>query len=83
MSQTQTRIKNLLVQHIDLLEEQNVDDLKLDWDLALADYGVNSLVGLAFLELVNKEFEVEIPPEEARKFRTLRDLATYLDSTSN
>ena len=82
MSQTQTRIKNLLVQQIDLMADQNVDDLKLDWDLALADYGVNSLVGVAFLELVNKEFEVEIPPEKARTFRCLRDLVNYLDSPS-
>ena len=83
MSQTETRIKNILVQHIDLLEEQNVDDLKLDWDLTLADYGVNSLVGVAFLELVNKEFEIQVPPSEARKFRSLRDLVNYLDSRSD
>ena len=82
MSQTQTRIKNLLVQQVDLLAEQNVEDLKMDWDLTLADYGVNSLVGVAFLDLVSKEFDVQIPPEKARNFRCLRDLVDYLDSSS-
>ena len=52
------------------------DRAALDSDLST--FGVNSMDGVSFIKAVSKEFGVEISPEVARGFTTLRDLINHL-----
>ena len=51
-------------------------------DIGAADTGVSSLVLVEFLKKVAESFNIEIPPETAAEFATLRDLVSYVDSHS-
>ncbi|MCY4487973.1 MAG: phosphopantetheine-binding protein [Deltaproteobacteria bacterium] len=49
-------------------------------DVSAADSGVSSLDAVAFIKAVGESFNVSIPPADAAKFATLRDLINYVDS---
>ena len=73
MPSTEDRIRTLVQAKLDLGQEVN-------FDAKLSDAGVSSVDILAFLQLINKEFNVTIPSEDYVKVQSLRDLVTYLDA---
>ena len=75
MSQTERRIRELLVDQLDL---EGVAGEDLDSD-RLEELGLNSLAAVAFLKVLSKEFGVDIPMSEAQKFTTVEDLVAYIE----
>lgn len=75
MSTTESRLRTLIDEHLDL-------DHAPDFDLAFGEAGVSSLDCVAFVKLVAKEFAVEISPEEWMGLASLRGLAAHIDAAS-
>ena len=73
MSTTEARLRALIDEHFDLDREPN-------FDLPFGEAGVSSLDCVAFVQLVAKEFDVEIPPEEWMGVGSLRGLAARIDA---
>ena len=73
MATTAERLKELVDEHLDLGHEPELD-------VKFSDSGVSSVAAVAFIRLVNQEFNTTIPPEKVAHMETLRDLAGYLDT---
>ena len=71
MASAEERVGNLVEKHLGIS-----DRAMLDADLS--ELGVNSVDAVNFLKTVNQEFGVEISPEVARDFTSLRDLINHL-----
>lgn len=75
MSTSETRLRNLVDQHLGLGRPANFDG-------SLADAGVSSLNAVAFMKVVEKEFGVSISAAQWAGIGTLRRLVDHLDSHS-
>lgn len=75
MATTTERLKDLVDEHLDLGHEP-------DFDAKFSDSGVSSVDAVAFIKVVNQEFNVTVPPEDFGKMQTLGNLAGYLASSS-
>ena len=73
MTKTEERLKQIIDEHLDLGRDP-------DFDAQLGDSGVSSIDAVAFFKVVNEEFELGLAPEDCLQFKTLRDIATYIDS---
>ena len=73
MSSTDERIRALYIEHL-------APDGEPNFDVGLDDTGVSSVDAVAFIKKVGEAFNVTIAPEDFSEFKSLRDLATYLDS---
>ena len=73
MPSTEDRIRTLVQAKLDLGQEVN-------FDAKLSDAGVSSVDILAFVKVIEKEFNVTIPSEDFVKVQNLRELVTYLDA---
>ena len=71
MASSEERIKQLA--------EENLGR-SVNLDVSAADSGVSSVDAVALFKVVGEAFNVTIPPDEAAKFSTLRDLVNYVDS---
>ena len=72
MPSTEERIRTLVQAKLDLEE--------VNFDAKLSDAGVSSVDILAFVKVIEKEFNVTIPSEDFVKVQNLRELVTYLDA---
>ncbi|MDE2875257.1 MAG: acyl carrier protein [Gemmatimonadota bacterium] len=72
MSATETRLRELAGQHLGLDREPNFDG-------TLADSGVSSLNAVAFMKLVEKEFNLSISADQWAGIGTLRRLIDHID----
>ena len=75
MTSTQDRLKKLVDEHLDLGREP-------DFNGQLADSGVSSVDAVAFFKEVNREFDLSLKAEDCLQFRTLGELATFIDARS-
>ena len=75
MATAADRLKELANEHLDLGHEP-------DLDAKFSDSGVSSVDAVAFIRVVNQDFNITIPPEQVAGMETLRDLAAYLDTNS-
>ena len=58
------------------LAQENLDLGRVpDWDLTVGESDVSSMDAVAFIKLLDKEFGIEIPPEELAEVDTMRKLA--------
>jgi len=73
MSATETRLRELAAQHLGLDREPNFDG-------TLADSGVSSLNAVAFMKLVEKEFDLSISADQWAGIGTLGRLVDHIDS---
>ena len=73
MTSTEDRIRKLAQENLDLGRE-------LELDTTFSESEVTSMDAVAFIKLVNQEFNVSIPPEDLAKIQTFRNLAEYLDT---
>ncbi len=72
MASVEERVGSLVEQHLGIS-----DRALLDADTS--ELGVNSMDAVAFLKKVNQEFGVDIAPDSAASFATLRDLINHLE----
>ncbi|MCY3702939.1 MAG: acyl carrier protein [Rhodospirillales bacterium] len=73
MSSTESRLRQLINENLDL-------DHEPDFDRAFSDAGVTSMQAVAFFKLVNDEFDLKMVAEDCMQFDTLRDLVTHIDA---
>ncbi|MXW16951.1 MAG: acyl carrier protein [Gemmatimonadetes bacterium] len=73
MSTTEARLRALAGQHLGLDREPNFDG-------TLAESGVSSLNAVAFMKLVEKEFNMSISADQWAGIGTLRRLVDHIDS---
>ena len=73
MPSTEDRVRTIVQENLDLGRE-------LNFDAKFSETGVSSVDAVAFVKLINKEFNLTIPAEDFVKIQTLRDLVTYLDA---
>jgi len=73
MSSTESRLRQLINENLDL-------DHEPDFDRAFSDAGVTSMQAVAFFKLVNDEFDLKMVAEDCMQFDTLRDLVTNIDA---
>ena len=73
MAGTESRLRALIDEHLDLGHEPNLDG-------GFADSGISSVDAVAFMRIVEREFDVSIPPEDCGKIGTFGALVTHLDS---
>nr|ABE03933.1 SupB [Theonella swinhoei bacterial symbiont clone pSW1H8] len=73
VTSTEDRIRKLAQENLDLGRE-------LELDTTFSESEVTSMDAVAFIKLVNQEFNVSIPPEDLAQLQTFRNLAEYLDT---
>ncbi|MDE2752999.1 MAG: phosphopantetheine-binding protein [Gemmatimonadota bacterium] len=73
MAGTESRLRALINEHLDLGREPSLDG-------GFAESGVSSVDAVAFMRIVEREFDVSIPPEDCGKIATFGELVAHLDS---
>ncbi|MCY3811354.1 MAG: acyl carrier protein [Gammaproteobacteria bacterium] len=68
MATVEERIFELAQENLDLGRDP-------DWDLTFGESDVSSMDAVAFIKLLDKEFGIEIPPEDLAEVDTMRKLA--------
>ncbi len=71
MASVEERIGDLVEKHLGISDRSQLD-------ANVSDLGVNSIDSVNFLKTVNEEFGVDLSPEQAAGFGTLRDLINHL-----
>ncbi|MYA97362.1 MAG: acyl carrier protein [Nitrospinae bacterium] len=71
MASVEERIGALVEKHLGISDRSQLD-------ANVSDLGVNSIDSVNFLKTVNEEFGVDLSPEQAAGFGTLRDLINHL-----
>ena len=73
MSNVEEKVKDIIV------EELGVEREKLTTDVSfMEDLGADSLDTVELVMAFEKEFDIDIPDEEAEKLRTVGDAMSYL-----
>jgi acyl carrier protein len=75
MSDTETRVKKIVVDHLGVDEK----DVKLEASF-IDDLGADSLDIVELVMAFEEEFGVEIPDEAAEKIATVGDAVSYIDA---
>lgn len=75
MASVEQRLKEMASENLDLGHEP-------DLDAKFSESDVSSQDAVAFIKLVNHEFNITIPPEDLAKLDTMRSLAEYIESHS-
>jgi len=73
MAGTESQLRALIDEHLDLDREPSLDG-------SFADSGISSLDAVAFIRIVEREFNVSIPPEDCHKIATFGKLIAHLDA---
>lgn len=71
MASVEERVGELVEKHLGISDRSQLD-------ANVSDLGVNSIDSVNFLKTVNEEFGVDLSPEQAAGFGTLRDLINHL-----
>lgn len=72
MSQVESRLRDLVQENLNLGHDP-------DFDLKFSESDVSSVDTIAFIKLVNSEFNITIPTEDLAGLETLRSLADYIE----
>ncbi len=75
MTATENQLQALANENLNISGSANLD-------AGLSDSDVSSMDAVAFIKLVSKNFNVEIPPEDFAQITSLRSLAAYVDAQS-
>ena len=73
MAGTESRLRALIDEHLALDHEPSLGG-------GFADSGISSVDAVAFMRIVEREFNVSIPPEDCGKIGTFGELVAHLDS---
>ena len=64
-----------------IAEQLNIDESRIDIDTNLMEeLEADSLDSVEIIMAVEEEFDLAIPDVEAEKFRTVRDLVSYVET---
>ena len=74
MSDTAERVKKIVVEHLGVDESKVTDNASF-----VDDLGADSLDTVELVMAFEKEFDIDIPDEEAEKLRTVGDALKYLN----
>ena len=77
MSDTADRVKKIVVEHLGVEADKVTEDASF-----IDDLGADSLDIVELVMEFEKEFNIDIPDEDAEKLRTVGDALTYLKSKS-
>ena len=77
MSDTESRVKAIIVEQLGVKEE----DVKPEASF-IDDLGADSLDTVELVMALEEEFEVEIPDEEAEKIKTVGDVYGYIQTNA-
>ena len=73
MSDVEEKVKDIIVEELGVEREQLKSDASF-----LEDLGADSLDTVELVMAFEKEFDIDIPDEEAEKLRTVGDAMNYL-----
>ena len=68
------KVIEIMANYLGLKEEEITSDMDLMDDLNINSYDIMSIVGK-----VEDEFDIEIPDEDIRNFRTVKDVLSYIN----
>jgi acyl carrier protein len=74
MSDLHEKVKDIIVEELGVEREKVNDDASF-----MEDLGADSLDTVELVMAFEKEFDVDIPDEDAEKIRTVGDALKYLD----
>ena len=75
MSETADRVKKIVVEHLGVEAEKVTEEASF-----IDDLGADSLDIVELVMEFEKEFNIDIPDEDAEKLRTVGDALAYLNS---
>ena len=75
MSETADRVKKIVVEHLGVEAEKVTEDASF-----IDDLGADSLDIVELVMEFEKEFNIDIPDEDAEKMRTVGDAVAYLNT---
>lgn len=73
MSDLEERVKDIIVEELGVEREKLTEDASF-----MEDLGADSLDTVELVMAFEKEFDIDIPDEEAEKLRTVGDALRYL-----
>lgn len=73
MSELETKVKDIIAEELGVEREKLTNEAGF-----MEDLGADSLDTVELVMAFEKEFEIDIPDEEAEKLRTVGDALTYL-----
>ena len=73
MSGTESRLRTMIDEHLALGHAP-------DLNRSFSESGISSLNAVAFIRVVEREFDVSIPPKDCNRIGTLAKLIGYLDT---
>lgn len=74
MSDTEERVKKIVVEHLGVEDDKVVSNASF-----IDDLGADSLDTVELVMAFEEEFGVEIPDDAAETIQTVKDAVTYLD----
>ena len=74
MSETADRVKKIVVEHLGVEAEKVTEEASF-----IDDLGADSLDIVELVMEFEKEFNIDIPDEDAEKLRTVGEAISYLD----
>lgn len=77
MSQVATRVKEIIVKHLDVDQSKVTDNASFFDDL-----GADSLDTVELIMEFEEEFGCTIPDDAAEKLRTVKDAIAYIEASS-
>lgn len=75
MATTEERVKEIVIANLGVTEEKVVNTASLADDL-----GADSLTTVEFVMALEKEFNMDIPDDDAAKIRTIQEVIDYIDT---
>ena len=75
MSETADRVKKIVVEHLGVEPDKVTEDASF-----IDDLGADSLDIVELVMEFEKEFNIDIPDEDAEKLRTVGDAVAYLNT---
>ena len=75
MKQLEEKVKDIIVEELGVERDKLTNDASF-----MEDLGADSLDTVELVMAFEKEFDIDIPDEEAEKLRTVGDAIKYLDS---
>ena len=73
MGELETKVKDIIAEELGVEREKLTNEASF-----MEDLGADSLDTVELVMAFEKEFEIDIPDEEAEKLRTVGDALTYL-----
>ena len=81
MANTEERLRKLVDENLEFEGRQKGTPLNLD--SSLRDSGASSVDLVAFAKLIDKEFDVELSPEDCDNYSSIGELISALDSQAS